>query len=488
MRTVEPTLNSPPAASPALTLGPTEPLTDRNSTLLFRTGLLATLALCAYFAVAARVEDPLHRYQGLAILVLSLLPGLLWAKRQDTSYPVFQTFMITGLNGFALPLLGGHDQLNLYPVDSVSAAAWGVILFQLCAFGSYRLVTGLPGISPWWTTPLFTRNVEHYLRVGMGAATLYTAIAGFSEIIPTEIVGILRAISFGIGILCTFLLSRAWGAGELSRNDRVFFVLTLGLQTVFIVSTLFLVSGLSMIVLALLGYVSGGKRLPFLACLLLFACMAILHNGKSAMRLKYWENQTPKPTMTELPAFFGEWIGYGLNPPQTAGAEKFASRKLIERTSLLHMLTLVVDATPARQPFLEGETYEHILPQLIPRVFWPDKPVGHVSTHRLATYYGLQNEESTLKTTIGFGIVVESYANFGFIGLAFLGILVGTGTKLAGIWSRHSPLVSYPGLLMVLLMAWSFQIELPMSAWISSLYQAAIATIGVPFALRLVFH
>jgi len=34
------------------------------------------------------------------------------------------------------------------------------------------------------------------------------------------------------------------------------------------------------------------------------------------------------------------------------------------------------------------------------------------------------------------------------------------------------------------LMAWSFQSELTMAAWISSFYQACIAVIGVPFVLR----
>ncbi len=474
----------PPDTAMASALGPNPPLTEKNATLLFRSGLIATFALCGYFAFVADVEDPLHRFQGLAILVLSVLPGLRWARRQESAFPVFQTFMITGLNSFALPLLSGHELLRVYPVDSVTAAAWGVILFQLAAIGCYEWVRGIPRIGPWWTMSLFTGLVGKYLRIGLGLTTLYTAVAGFTHLIPAELHGIVRAICFGVGTLCVFLLSRAWGAGELNRHDRIFFAVMLGLQSLLLISTLFLVSGLSLLVLALLGYVSGGKRLPILACVLLFAVMAVLHNGKSAMRLKYWENEAPRPALWELPGFFAEWVQHGLAPRSHAEDDSLATRKLIERTSLLHMLTLVVDATPARQPFLDGETYGHILPQLVPRLFWPDKPVGHVSTHRLATYYGLQDEESTLKTTIGFGVVVEAFANFGFVGLAALGCLIGAATKLAGAWTRHSPLVSYPGLLMVLLLAWSFQIELPMSAWIASLFQASVAVLGVPFVLR----
>lgn len=464
--------------------GPDSLLTARNAALLFRSGIIATILLCGFFAIFANVEDPIHRYQGLTILVLSLLPGLRWARRQESAFPVFQTFMVTGLNSFALPLLGGSELLRVYPVDSVTGAAWGVIIFQLSAITCYEWVQGIPRIGPWWTTPVFAGPVGKYLRIGLAATTVYTVIAGFTDWIPSDLNSIIRAVCFGVGTLCVFLLSRAWGAGDLMVRDRIFFAVVLGLQSLLLISTLFLVSGLSLLVLALLGYVSGGKRIPIVTCLLLFACMAVLHNGKSAMRMKYWENEAPRPELWELPAFFSEWIRFGFAPRSASADDTLASRKLIERTSLLHMLTLVVDATPARQPFLDGETYAHILPQLVPRIFWTDKPVGHVSTHRLATYYGLQDEESTLKTTIGFGVIVEAFANFGYIGLMALGCVIGVCTKLAGVWTRHSPLISYPGLLMVLLLAWSFQIELPLSAWIASLTQAAVAVLAVPFALK----
>lgn len=465
------------------------PVSEDNAGLLFKTGVVGIVGLALYFGLTAHVEDPLHRYQGLAMLFLAALPALLWARRQDTSFPIFQTFMITGINSFALPLLGGHELLNRYPPGSVSAASWGVILFQGCALASYHFVQGLPRESPWWTTPLFQRSIDRYLRIGLVVTTTYGAIARFTTIIPTEMIGVSRAVVFGIGILCTFLMSRAWGAGDLSRRDKVLLCFMLGLQVIFLISSLFLVGAVSIIILALLGYISGGKRLPVLALVTIFLSLAVLHNGKSAMRMKYWEGEKPLPTLSQLPDFFAEWVTYGLQRPDSEGGRerRFASLRLIERTSLLHMLTLVVDATPARQPFLDGETYTHIIPQLIPRFFWPDKPIGHVSTQRLATYYGLQTEEDTLKTTIGFGMLVEAYANFGYIGMAALGIIIGALSKLAGIWSKYSPLVSYPGLLMVLLMAWSFQIELPLSAWLSSLYQATLAVLGVPFLVKLFF-
>jgi hypothetical protein len=107
-----------------------------------------------------------------------------------------------------------------------------------------------------------------------------------------------------------------------------------------------------------------------------------------------------------------------------------------------------------------------------------------VSTYRLSVYYGLQREEDTAKTTIGFGILPEAYANFGFFGLVLVGALVGFCQKLIRSWSAQSPILSYPGILTVLLMSWSFSTEHTMSIWLSSLYQACVAVLGLIVIVR----
>ena len=154
------------------------------------------------------------------------------------------------------------------------------------------------------------------------------------------------------------------------------------------------------------------------------------------------------------------------------------------RTSLFHILCLVVDCTPTRQPYLDGETYGYVPAQFVPSFFWHNKPSGHVATNRLAVYYGLQHEEDTAKTTIAFGMVSEAYANFGLFGVAMLAATFAFWLKKIGDWSANSPILSYPGLLLIVLMAWSFQSELTMAAWLGSLYQACIAVLGTPFIMR----
>ena len=56
------------------------------------------------------------------------------------------------------------------------------------------------------------------------------------------------------------------------------------------------------------------------------------------------------------------------------------AKKLLERSSLFHILCLVVDNSPDPLPFLGGETYAYIPGQFVPRLFWPEKPHAHIAT------------------------------------------------------------------------------------------------------------
>src|ERR1700750_2056183 len=108
---------------------------------------------------------------------------------------------------------------------------------------------------------------------------------------------------------------------------------------------------------------------------------------------------------------------------------------MIERTSLMHILCLIASYTPERQDYLYGSTYVHVLPQLVPRVFWPEKPRAHIATFEPIIYYGAAPGEDTNATTIAFGLVAEAYANFGIAGGVMLGVFWGFVLKKCQIWS-----------------------------------------------------
>lgn len=475
-------------------VAPLQATERRRRRKLVNFSLLILAGVVAYYIVAAEVRDPQHLLQGLAILALGALPSIQWARSKNAALPVFEIFAFTGINTYAIPLLNGHQQLQRYELDVITKAGWVVLVYQCVLILSFNTVSGHPGTSHFFSREIIDRKVRPYIGYGLWLTTIYIGLESFTNLIPGDLVSVLRAVFYGLGMACAFVASHEWGKGNLHPRDRAVFLINLILQFVLQISSLMMVGGISLAVLALIGYVSGSKKIPLIPLAVLIVLIALLHNGKSEMRNRYWDmegfQKTPL-TIGNLPGFFIEWLSEGFKShtkDSVEGGRPEIAGKLLERSSLFHMLCLVVDNSPERQPFLDGETYLDIPGQFVPRIFWPEKPRGHVSTYRLATYYGIQRIEDTQRTTVGFGMLPEAYANFGFLGAIVLGALMGAFYKKIHILTRNSPLLSYGGLGLIVLMAWSYQTEMTMSIWITSMWQALVAVIGLPMILARLFH
>jgi hypothetical protein len=85
-------------------------------------------------------------------------------------------------------------------------------------------------------------------------------------------------------------------------------------------------------------------------------------------------------------------------------------------------------------------------------------------------------------------MIAEAYANFGFPGVALLAFVMGAFYKTVQARTAQSSLLSFAGLFLVVLMAWSFQTEWPMSLWLSSMFQASLAILGLPLIARQLFR
>lgn len=451
---------------------------------LFLTGAVTVAASMVYLSYTAEVDDVMHLFQGLLIFALAFTPSLLWARTGGSRFPVFEMITVLCANAYGIPMIYARAQLADYSPAIITRAGWVVVAYLVAAILTYRGTTGIPGRSSFWREALITQQIERWMVYGMIFSTIYVTIyVYYSNIIPRDLESILRAVFFGLGILCSFVSAQRWGRGEMNQTEKMVFVCTLVPQLIIQSVSLILISAISQLGIALLGYLSGGKRVPWLVIVPTFLLIGVLHTGKSKMREKYWDpvNPAPPPTLTQTPAFYSEWITFGLN---YSNKEKTVGRKLLERTSLMHMLCLIADYTPDRQDYLYGKTYMEVLPQLIPRFFWPDKPRSHIATYQLSIYYGLQDEEATNNTTIAFGLLAEAYANFGLVGAVLLGVFWGYVLKKCQVWSMFSPMFSFAGLFMILLTAWSFNAELTMAAWVSSFQQAVFVVLGVPLLLR----
>lgn len=420
---------------------------------------------------------------GLACLLLAVWPALRWIDTQSYRFPAFESFMLTTITAYVLPLINEHAIVIRYSDGVVSKALLAVILFQVSAIFAFQRVTAIERRSPFWVGDLFQTDIRRWLPLGLWLHVAYLFLGTFTYLVPDEIDSVLRAVFFGISISCSFLIGRYWGDNDLPTDQKANVVCAMLIEIILQLTTLYLITAISGLIVFFLAYVSAGRRIPWAAIALSFAVFSVLHNGKSAMREKYWAEGAKTPGFTDLPAYFNEWIGHGLESPQSEGEAPHRSM-LLERASLLQMLCLVIDTTENGLPLLMGETYGYIPEQLVPRIMWPDKPSGQIATMRLSVYFGLQDENSTRATSIAFGTLTEAYANFGYIGMAVFGLFVGWASKVISVWTRSCPLLSNGSLIMILIMAWSIQIELPMSVWVTSLYQAMICVLLLPFAAR----
>jgi hypothetical protein len=192
-------------------------------------------------------------------------------------------------------------------------------------------------------------------------------------------------------------------------------------------SSLFLVGGAMNIAAVVLGYVLGTRRLPWAGLIAAFALLSILNAGKGAVREMYWarNSQTVQnASLMQVPGMLVDWFVEGISDIGSAAA-RARNPSLLERTSLLHMVLVVQEATPKIIPYLEGETYAMLPQMLVPRFLEPDKIESQAVLNLLSVRYGRESTEDTAKTTIGWGMVAEAYANFGNFGVVAVGAVFG---------------------------------------------------------------
>ncbi len=87
-----------------------------------------------------------------------------------------------------------------------------------------------------------------------------------------------------------------------------------------------------------------------------------------------------------------------------------------------------------RVPFADGETIFRSVIGIVPRIFWPGKPIIMGGSALVYKYTGMQFDE---ETSVAHGLMGELYFNFGilgvFVGMLLFGMLLGTIDTVAGV-------------------------------------------------------
>lgn len=470
----------------------------KETALRRRFATTASILLLAFFVWAniSTKNVPLEfRAWSAIIFALSALPAISWALKSGEGYPAFQVLCLSLVPTQALPLLTKSEELRQFTDDTIREAALVVVCFQLTLIFVHANLRTLPKKSPFWVEPIIERNISNLLSTTLTIGTIYVVSTSFFISVPAGLEGPLRAIFSGLSAVSAYTLANYYSGDELPRSLRAPFIINIATQALTFASSLIMAQGIALVITALLGYLSRASRIPWVAILTVVTLVGVLHTGKAAMREKYWtdEKRATPLRFIDVPGFYSEWIETAIVTSQMSEEDlsrgkRKDNNKLLQRSSLFHMLCLVVEYSPSRQDFLYGKTYADLPAQLVPRFFWPDKPKVHVSTSMLGIYYGLQDENATQTTTIGFGFLAEAWANFGLVGCVLLGAILGGLHKMLWTWTRYSQLFSPAGILMITFTAWSFETGQTVSVWVSSFYQAAIVLMFSTVAIKQFFN
>lgn len=472
------------------------PSTPGHVRRLVTFGYVALGLLMAYFWREQRWEDPLLSLANVAMLALGVIPMLRWLQRNDATYPIMEFLQLTTVPFYAVPALTGHEALQGYPEEIMLRASFVVIAFQLSCIGggvfaAQTFRRGPHDAGAWWRAEILPEEKMKFTAYTAVLATLWVGVTSFTSLVPRDWIGTLRAVFFGIGIISVFVQARMWGAGHLSNGLKVLFVANLLAQVALLFVSLLLINGMSLLLTAGIGYFSVARRLPWLPVLAIVPLLAVLHNGKSRMRQIYWEEKQAAPSVLQLPAYFTQWFQLGLSRQEELEEQKgdqALTYGLMRRASLFQIVCVAVDTMPDRTDYLHGSTYSIILPQLVPRFLWPNKPGPHLSIKILSVQLGILSMEETEFTSVGFGMLTEAYANFGLASVAALGAVFGWLFRRLALATEDCATLSPAGLFRILCLVWCLSAETTLAVWFSSLYQACIA-IGAPLlALKAVFN
>jgi len=424
-------------------------------------------ALAACLLIAGIFAQDAIAY--LCVTIPVLLPAFLWMSFGAYGIPVLPVISALFYLYYAMPLLFGNT-LAMYRQEDLIWAALSVGLFLIAASFAAWPFLGVPRAK---TAPLqrsqslrYAREIKRkslsnlaaneeltrliFIGFGLGIVFYLSVISGKIGDLGA-FASVIRACVLPLTSVACYFTGFARGAGALTGQRWVAALGGFIAVTILSLSSLFLVGGATNIAAALLGYALAANRIPWPTIGVLFAVLVVLNSGKATTRFAYWERDSQMvrgSSITQLPAMMLDWFEAGItnleSPKATTGPGLF------ERTSLLHMVLAVQEATPAVVPYLDGATYAYLPKMLTPRFLQPDKIESQAVLNLLSVRYGRERAEDTYKTTIGWGMVAEAYANYGNFAVLIVGAVFGV---FCGMLMRLSATASPLSLSMLITIA-----------------------------------
>ena len=160
--------------------------------------------------------------------------------------------------------------------------------------------------------------------------------------------------------------------------------------------------------LALVGFLTGYLGLSFYVSYM---------RDREAIRETVWGGQTISDRLAQLHGTLSDFEWFDLS-------NDLHLRRIDARLNQNHLVGAAVNYLDSgMQDFAQGDTLWEALIALVPRVLWPDKPVGAGSGNLVTTYTGILFAEGT---SVGIGQVMEFYVNFRDVGVVLGFLVMGT--------------------------------------------------------------
>ena len=451
---------------------------DRFKLLLwFRLGALAYFV---YFYFTVKVQT-VEVFLAVGLLAfLCLLPSYLWCAGRVHGLPIVPVFALGMFPTYILPIqtdskvLAGYEpelQFKALLLACALMVILTVIWQQLCndpksKAPQLRMID--LGKSTWLLVAfmflglMFQIMGEFFWRFGGGAFSLVRGYTGNGA------------------ILALFVFAFELGQGRLSAALRWFIFVVVGMQIVVDAASFILAGSLVKLGVIGAGYALGSQKIPWKSGITAILLLMVLHAGKADMRQKYWTEGVQGVAnfgLKDYPGIFVEWMGIGLKTLQTGRTElsedKVASAA--ERGAMVAIFLNVLDKTPQTKPFLEGETYSFIPSLLIPRILYKEKAAAHLANRMLGYYYDYLSLEQIGRTSIGFDLMIEAYANYGSWTVIGLGVVLGLLYGWIGRLSIGVPLLSFRFLLAVVVLAGTLSSNNTAGVFVTTLWQSFLA-------------
>lgn len=424
---------------------------------------------------------------GMVLYVTCLVPAWFWCTGRIQGLPIFPIFAISFLPKYLTPLWQGHTLLQQYTLLEIATAAWTIAGFLVIAQLFWQQMAVRAVGVPQAVRMINLKRAENVLLWCVFAELLFEALTALLWELGSGGFSAVRGFATAAGRMGIFVFCYQMGQGQLGTVKKMVFLTMLTGIVIQETASLVLATVLPTVGIAFAAYVLGSGKIPWKAMAGTFAALSVLHAGKFEMREKYISEEEYKTAAWhEYPAYFTEWIGYGINNlglDDTGKIEKKEVSSVKERGSLIHLMVLIQSKTPETIPYLEGKSYDFIPSLLMPRVLSPKKAWSHTGNMLLSVRYGILSEEGVWRTSVAFDPVMEAYANYGYPGVVVLAVVMGFFLGWVTRLTIHVPMLSFGFMFGVLVIGTLVSGWNTMGVFITSLWQSFLALAGLSLVL-----